>query len=81
MVPGHKQMNMVGHQYVGMQAATGLVYRVIQKLQVGHVIEIVKKACALVVSSLDNMLWDTGNIDAQTTGQRTLLRGWVRQRL
>ena len=60
---------MVGHQHIGMQAATGFVNRAPEEFEIGDVIAGVEKANAAVVATLYNVLWNSRNINSQTAGQ------------
>lgn len=52
----HQQMDVVGHQYIGMHAAFALDAERVQVLQVAHAVDIAEAAWLPIVAALDDVL-------------------------
>lgn len=75
-------MDVVVHQYVGMQCAARLRQHPVEQLHVVVAIGIVEEAGQAVVAALDHMLGNIGQVEAGLSGHEPSIAadGAVRQR-
>src|SRR5690606_416036 len=65
---GQQQVHVVGHQHVGVHGAVQLQREVPQVIQVAMPVDVGEEAGLAVVAALDDVLGETGEIEAWTTG-------------
>ena len=73
---GHRrdqQMHVVGHQHVGMHAAVLPAGDVAQVLEVADAVDVCEEAGLAVVAALDDVLRDSGQVDAGLAGHDRVL--------
>ena len=61
-------MDVVVHEYVGMQRAAGFPQRVTEKLQIQKTIGVIEEARQAVIATLDDMLCRTGKVESRLSG-------------
>lgn len=64
-------MHVVGHEHIGVQAATAFLERLAQPVAVSKVVVISKEAGIAVVSALDYVQRNTSQVDAGAAGHDT----------
>ena len=62
---GHEQVHVVGHQHIGMDAATFVQCDLVQVMQVATIVFGLEEAGLAIVAALDHMLRDAGQADAR----------------
>lgn len=61
----HQQMDMIGHQNIRVHHAAFTAGDLAQILQIAHVVDFREEAGTAVVAALDDVLGDTGQVDAR----------------
>jgi hypothetical protein len=70
---GEEQVDVIGHQHIGVQRALGLAQRFSQPMQVAAVVFLAEKARLAVVAALHDVERNSIKLDTRTSGHEIML--------